>query len=257
MNNLVLCTYHNQVARLVMNRPEKRNALNSEMVEALKDALSEIRLNTEAKVVVLEGAGDAFCAGADLAYLQKLQNNTFDENYLDSSSLKDLFHQLYTFPKPVIAKINGPAIAGGCGLATVCDFSIASDNSTFGYSEVRIGFVPAIVMVFLTKKIGEGRAKELLLSAKMLKASEAANYAMINQVVSQDKLEETVVALAENLAQNCSPQAIQMVKEMFFEMPTDYAKALDYAAQMNARARATSDCKKGINAFLNKQKITW
>lgn len=257
MTEFVKTSYQNRTARLIMNRPEKRNALNDAMVQALKIAFAEVAQNPDVKVVVLEGAGNAFCAGADLGYLQKLQTNTYEENLADSKNLMELFKTIYSFPKPVIAKIKGAAIAGGCGLASVCDFSFASVESTFAYTEVKIGFVPAIVMVFLSKKIGEGKARELLLTGKLIKAEEAVRAGLINEVVSENKLEGIVSSFAEKLAANCSADSLRMIKEMFYNMPISYEESLEYAAQMNAKARATDDCKAGISAFLNKEKLTW
>lgn len=257
MNEIVKITTHKRVARIQMNRPEKRNALNDEMVFALKNAFAEVMLNQDVKVVVLEGEGEAFCAGADLGYLQKLQTNSFEENHADSTNLMELFKTIYSFPKPIIAKIKGPAIAGGCGLATVCDFSFASPESTFGYTEVKIGFVPAIVMVFLSKKIGEGKARELLLSGKIITANEAQDIGLINSVVETEKIEEFIQDFAEKTSFTCSADSMRMIKEMFFNMPSNYQESLEFAAKMNATARATEDCKKGINAFLNKEKLKW
>lgn len=263
--NLLLCTmpdlikieYANRIARVIMNRPDKHNALNDVMVSELKSAFAQVENNQSCKVVILEGAGESFCAGADLEYLQKLQNNTYDENLADSTHLMQLFQTIYTFPKPVIAKIKGAAIAGGCGLATVCDFSFAEPQSTFAYTEVKIGFVPAIVMVFLSKKIGEGKAKDMLLSGRMIKAEEAMNMGLINQVVALDKIDDFVLDFAHKLASRNSADSMKLIKEMFYKMPSEYADALEYAAQTNAKARATEDCKKGIAAFLNKEKLEW
>ncbi|MCO6495440.1 MAG: enoyl-CoA hydratase/isomerase family protein [Bacteroidetes bacterium] len=257
MSNLVHIEYNNRVARLIMNRPEKRNALNDEMVQGLKAAFESVKIDSKVKIVILEGAGESFCAGADLAYLQKLQGNTYEENLADSKSLMELFKLIFSFPKPVIANIKGAAIAGGCGLATVCDFSFAEPESTFAYTEVKIGFVPAIVMVFLSKKIGEGKAKDLLLTGRMIKADEAADMGLINMVVEKENIDSFVLDFANKLAMKNSGDSMQLIKEMFYKMPADYTNALEYAAQTNAKARATDDCKRGIAAFLNKEKLEW
>jgi methylglutaconyl-CoA hydratase len=254
---MVSISIENRIARMVMNRPEKRNALNSDMVKALKEGFNNVKQSHKAKVVILEGAGPAFCAGADLAYLQQLQQNTYEENLEDSRSLKELFEIILRYPMPVIAKVNGHAIAGGCGLATVCDVAYATPESTFGYSEVKIGFIPAIVMVFLSRKIGEGKARELLLTGEIITANVAAERGLINKVVSEQELEQEVVRLATHIVENGSAEAMSTVKEMMFSMPSDYSRALEYAAEMNARARGSEDCKKGISAFLNKQKPQW
>lgn len=248
----------NRVATITLNRPEKRNALNAEMVTELKEAFTKAEKDHEAKVVVLAAAGDAFCAGADLAYLEQLQQNTFEENLADSNHLKELFYQIYTHPKVVIAKIQGHAIAGGCGLATVCDFSFTADHAKFGYTEVRIGFIPAIVKVFLLRKIGEGKAKELLLTGELCDASTAKNYGLVNEIVSADDLEEKVDAFAYMLVSKNSGQSMQLTKEMIAKVQElSLEEGLNHAAEQNAKARATEDCQKGIAAFLNKEKLSW
>jgi methylglutaconyl-CoA hydratase len=246
-----------QILTITLNRPEKRNALNSELVNELKNTLFQAEEESSIKAVVLKGEGEAFCAGADLAYLQGLQHNSYDENLQDSTSLMELFKQIFEYPKPIIACVHGAALAGGCGIATVCDFAIAAEDASFGYTEVRIGFVPAIVMVFLTKKIGEGKARELLLSGDIISAKQALEYGLINKVVEKNTEYETSMALASRLAKQNSAQSMALVKKMLYDMPATYTEALDYAASTNAKARSSSDCKKGISAFLNKEKIVW
>jgi methylglutaconyl-CoA hydratase len=228
------------------------------MVAELKEAFQLALNNDTCKVVVVRSTGSAFCAGADLDYLQQLQRNTFDENLEDSSSLMELFKTIYTFPKVVITEVNGPAIAGGCGLATVADYCFASSSASFGYTEVRIGFVPAIVMVFLLRKLGEGRAKEILLSGDVFDAQKAAEIGLINKVVSEEELNEFVNGFAQKLIRKNSGASMAMVKEMVARIPElSLEDALDYAARKNAEMRETSDCKKGISSFLNKERLTW
>ncbi len=247
-----------RVATITLNRPEKRNALNAQVVTELKQAFAQAAKDKEAKVIVLAAAGDAFCAGADLAYLQELQTNSFEENVADSSHLKDLFYQIYTHPKVVIAKIQGHAIAGGCGLATVCDLSVTVDEAKFGYTEVRIGFIPAIVKVFLLRKIGEGKSKELLLTGDLISADEAKAFGLVNDVVSAEALDETVDQLAQKLVAKNSGQSMMLTKQMIAEVQAmGLEEGLQYAAEQNAKARATADCQKGIAAFLNKEKPSW
>lgn len=246
-----------RVGILTLNRPEKRNALNDEMVTALKSSLTKLKGDPDVRVLIIRGAGEAFCAGADLAYLQKLQSNSFEENLADSTALMELFSMILHYPKPVIAQVHGPAIAGGCGLASVCDISFASPSAQFAYTEVKIGFVPAIVMVFLQKKIGEAKARELLLSGSLISANYAKDIGLISFVTQSEDPAAECRAYAHKMAENNSAQSMQSVKEMLFNMPANYTEALTYAAQMNARARGTDDCKKGIAAFLNKEKIRW
>ena len=256
--NLVTYEVADRIATITLNRPEKRNALNAEMVTALKAAFSRAETDQEAKVIVLAAAGEAFCAGADLAYLQQLQNNSYEENLADSSHLKELFLQIYTHPKVVIAKIQGHAIAGGCGLATVCDFSYTVPEAKFGYTEVRIGFVPAIVKVFLLRKIGEGKAKELLLSGELINAQRAADIGLVNGLATADELDATVSAFATSLVRKNSGQSMAFTKQMIAAVQEmGLEEGLQHAAEVNAKARASEDCQKGIGAFLNKEKIKW
>lgn len=254
----VLYEVSDRVAYITLNRPEKRNALNSELVTELLDAFERVEQDETAKVVVLNAKGDAFCAGADLSYLQKLQSNSFDENLLDSNHLKALFFKIYSLEKVVIAQVQGHALAGGCGLATVCDFIYASELSKFGYTEVRIGFIPAIVSVFLVRKIGEQRARQLLLSGEPIHAREAFQLGMVTQVVASNDLEEKVNHLARQLVMKNSGQSMKLTKQLIAQSQSlNLIDALDFAANMNAHARAADDCKRGIDAFLNKTDLKW
>jgi methylglutaconyl-CoA hydratase len=229
--DLVLFAKKNRIGYLTLNRPEKRNALNDELVSELINAFHLANEDQEVKVIILKSSGTAFCAGADLAYLQKLQFNSFEENLQDSRQLKDLYHLIYTLKKVVIAQINGHAIAGGCGLASVCDFSFAVPEARFGYTEVHIGFIPALVSVFLLRKIGEGRSRRLLLSGDLIDAVTAKELGLINWVVPKDQLEEKVLEFAENLCINNSSESMAVVKKMIAELPgMEINKALEYAA---------------------------
>ncbi len=243
---------------ITLNRPEKRNALNSEMVSELKSAFTKAIEDKECKVIILKSNGKVFCSGADLAYLKKLQSNTYEENLEDSNNLKELFVKIYQSPKPVIAQVQGHAIAGGCGLATVCDYIFTVPEAKLGYTEVRIGFIPAIVKYFLLRRIGEGRAKELLLSGGLITAKKAKKIGLINDIYKAKKLESSVLHFAEELCKNNSSEAMQLTKQMIHkiqDLPFD--EAMNYASEMNAKARATSDCKKGIQSFLDKKELVW
>lgn len=246
------------IGRIILNRPEKRNALNAEYVTELKAVVQNAEKDNTCKVIILQANGPAFSAGADLAYLQGLQNNTFEENYADSTHLKELFYQIYTLDKIVIAQIEGHAIAGGCGLATVCDFSFSVPEAMFGYTETKIGFIPAIVKVFLLRKIGEGKAKELLLKGDLFYAQDAKTYGLINDVITNDRISKHVTKFASQLCSQNSGDSLRLTKQMIAQVQEmSLEEGLDYAAKMNAEARATNDCKKGISAFLNKEKIVW
>lgn len=258
MSNLVQYEVKDRVGYITLNRPEKRNALSYEMVSEIKLAFMNAEADKECKVIVIKGSGEAFCAGADLAYLQKLQTNTFDENLADSRHLMELFQFIYHSNKVVISQINGPALAGGCGLASVCDFSFATPESTFGYTEVKIGFVPAIVMVFLVRKVAEKNAREMLLTGDVFKADKALQYGLINYIIEPEELDDVVFKFAQKLCKQTSMQSVELIKEMLANVQSmDVNEALEYAAQTNAKARATDDCKRGIAAFLNKEKLSW
>ncbi|MEM0996014.1 MAG: enoyl-CoA hydratase-related protein [Bacteroidota bacterium] len=247
-----------RIAYIAMNRPEKRNALNFEMVKELKAAFASADANPKVKVAILSGTGKAFCAGADLDYLRQLQQFDFEQNLQDSNHLMELFDLIYRMGKPVIARITGHAIAGGAGLATVCDFSFTVPEAKFGYTEVRIGFIPAIVMSFLIRKCGELRAKELLLSGDLIDAETAVAYNMINRVIPAEQIEGAVDKFAQRLCTQNSGESMHLTKKMIADIQHFPIKdGLAFAARMNARARANADCKRGIAAFLNKEQIEW
>ncbi len=258
MKKQVVFEIENRIGYITLNRPEKRNALNAGMVKELDQSLDEAEKSDAVKVVVIRAEGKVFCAGADLDYIRQLQDFTYEENLSDSLQLKSLFLRIYQFPKVVIAQIQGHALAGGCGLATVCDFSFAAQEVKMGYTEVKIGFIPALVMVFLQRKIGEGRARELLLGGDLISAEQAFQYGLINKVVPKEDLENEVKKLGEELILQNSGTSMKMIKEMLNQVQVmDLEEALQFAAVQNARARETADCKKGIEAFLNKKSINW
>ncbi|QHT66440.1 enoyl-CoA hydratase/isomerase family protein [Rhodocytophaga rosea] len=256
--SLVEYEVNDRIAYLTLNRPDKRNALNSEMVAQLSESFKRASLDEAAKIIVLKANGKVFCAGADLGYLQQLQQNTFEENIADSTQLASLFEQIYMLNKVVIAQIHGHAIAGGCGLATLCDFSFAVPEANFGYTEVKIGFIPAIVSLFLIRKIGEGKARELLLSGELISAEQAQVYGLINYITEESELSLKVQEFARKLCHNNSAQSMGSTKKLMAHIQTmDLTNGLRFAARMNAETRESADCKKGIAAFLNKQEIQW
>jgi methylglutaconyl-CoA hydratase len=248
-----------RLCTITLNRPEKRNALDDVMVTELRQAFTVAERVEEVRAVVLAGAGTAFCAGADMEYLSKLSAYSFEENKEDSLNLMRLFSQIYTLRKPVIAKVRGAAIAGGCGLVSVCDFALgAEETARFSYSEVHIGFLPALVMVFLVKRIGEGKAREIILTGKQLDATEAERIGLITKSVPERTLDDAVTAIAQELSDKSSPSSMARAKEMFSKLDgLNLADALEYAANMNALTRMTEDFKKGLKAFLKKEPLQW
>jgi len=182
MENKIRYEVNNRIGYITLNRPEKRNALNEEMVMHLQEAFTKAENDASVKIIVLRANGDAFCAGADLAYLQQLQKNSFEENLADSRNLMQLFKQIYSLKKVVIAQVEGHAIAGGGGLAAVCDFVFAVPEAKFGFTEVKIGFIPAIISVFILRKLGEAIAKKLLLTGSLFDAETMKNYFLVNDL---------------------------------------------------------------------------
>lgn len=258
MDAIIRYDVANSAATITLNRPDKRNALNASLVDELSEALRTAEEDDAVRCVVLTGAGSAFSAGADLESLRRLQDATAEENEDDSQRLAALFAQIYLHPKAVIAKINGHAMAGGCGLAAVCDFSIAAAEATFGFTEVRIGFVPAIVSVFVLRKLGETAARDLLLRGRVVTAQEAVDAGLITRTVPSGQLDAAVAALAGEIALETSPTAVGLTKRLLAELPgLDLQEALKYAAEVNASARSTADCKAGISAFLEKRNPPW
>jgi methylglutaconyl-CoA hydratase len=248
----------NRIGFVVLNRPEKKNALGPELVSNLKELFTIAENDENTKTIVLKSEGDAFCAGADLAYLQELQKNTFDENLQDSNNLKELFEQIYTLKKIVIAQVQGHAIAGGGGLATVCDFTFAVPEAKIGFTEVKIGFVPAIISVFIVRKIGEARAKELFLTGNLISSEKAKNYGLINFISDKNTIETEVIEFAKNLNTTTSAESLELTKKLISNIwNKNFTDALNYASEMNANARNTTDCKKGISSFVNKTKLEW
>jgi methylglutaconyl-CoA hydratase len=248
----------NRIAFISLDRPEKRNALNTALVNELKECLKTAETDSEVKIIILKGRGKAFCAGADLASMKQLQSNSLSENLKDSQNLAELYKAIYLSPKIVIAQLTGHAIAGGAGLAAVCDFIYSVPEAKYGYTETAIGFVPAIVSIFLLRKIGETKAKELLLTGKIISAEEAKAYGIFNEVFPAEIIEEETLKLAKHLAEKTSGDSLRLTKKLINKVQgTDLETALNYAANLNAEARSTPDCKRGVSAFLNKKKIIW
>ncbi len=258
METPVLTHIENRIGFVTLNRPEKRNAIHPEMVRDLSSAFSDFERDPEVKAVVLRAEGKAFCAGADLAFLEELQGYSFGENLADSHRLKVLFSQIYEFPKVVIAQVQGAALAGGCGLVTVCDFAFAAVEAKFGYTEAKIGFVPALVSVFLAEQIGQAKAAELLLSADVISSSEAQALGLVTEVVDRDNLEKRTLEFAQKLVSENSLFSMQETKRLLRSLGEESRhEALDRAAEANAKARSHEDCVKGIAAFLSKTKPDW
>jgi methylglutaconyl-CoA hydratase len=256
MYQTLLLEISGNVATITLNRPEKRNAISTQMIAELQTALDEIE-RTHARVGILTGAGKAFCAGMDLDMLAAIAKQSPAENQEDSRRIAKLFRRIWSYPRPLIAAVNGAAYAGGCGLATLCDFTIAVEEAKFGYTEVKIGFLPAIVSVFLTRQIGEKRCRDLLLTGRILEAPEAKEFGLISEVVQAERLMERAHELA-NLLIAASPSSLTRSKHL---LVSSAAASVDHdlerAILENARIRCTPDFQEGLASFLAKRKPVW
>jgi methylglutaconyl-CoA hydratase len=253
------------VRTIRMNRPERRNAMTPEMQEELIAAFAEAGSNTSCRVVVLAGAGEAFCAGLDLTVLREMaekagENNSVDwraELREDAERLARLFRTLHELEKPTIAAVHGAAVAGGTGLATICDFTLAVPAAKFGYTEVRIGFVPALVSAFLVLQVGEKAARDLLLTARLFSAEEGYRLGLVSEIVAADGLSARVEELAARLAGN-SPDALAATKRLLVAQNKVWLDgAIHESLEENARAREKGDFREGVTAFLEKRRPVW
>ncbi|MEW5978816.1 MAG: enoyl-CoA hydratase-related protein [Acidobacteriota bacterium] len=244
-------------AWIVLNRPDRRNALNAELILELQEAIAELDGQASVRAVLITGEGKAFCAGLDLEALQQIAQKNFEENRLDSLRYANLLKAIVLSAKPVIAVVNGPAVAGGCGIVTACDLALAADSAKLGYPETRIGFVPAIVSWFLLRAVGDRHARDLLLTGRLIGAAEAKEIGLVNEVVAPSQLLERARARAAEFCE-CSPDSLKVTKALLAEIGCrDLDEALERACQLNAESRATADCIEGVAAFLEKRTPRW
>lgn len=250
------------VRTIMLNRPERKNALTVAMQEGLIAALEDAAADPTCRVVVLAGAGagagnDAFCSGLDLAALQSMNDKTEAEHTADAARISTMFRTMYELPKPTIAAVHGLALAGGAGLATMCDFTLAVPGAKFGYTEARVGFVPALVSAYLVLQIGEKRARDLLLTGRMFSAEEGVRLGLVTEVVAPEELQGRVGALAALLVAN-SPESMRATKALLAAQNKAWLDgALEASMRANAVARGTHDFKEGVAAFLEKRKPVW
>lgn len=256
MYSTLLLDISGQIASITLNRPDKRNAVSATMIAELQTALDEVE-KSHARVVIITGAGKAFCAGMDLEMLAAISKQSPAENQEDSRRMAKMLRRLWSFPRPLIAAVNGAALAGGCGIATLCDFTLATPEAKFGYTEVKIGFLPAIVSVFLTRQIGEKKARDLLLTGRIVDAAEAKELGLVNEIVPAENLLARAKELAGVLIA-ASPGSLSRAKRL---MTSAAAAAVDHdlerAILENARIRCTPDFKEGLASFLEKRKPVW
>ncbi len=251
-SEVILTTNEGPIRVLTLNRPDKRNALNDELIAALKDALHEADADESLSAVVIRGAGKDFCSGADLSALQKIATASYEENIEDARSLAELFALIRETKVPVLAAVQGRALAGGCGLALGCDLVVAVESARFGFPEVKIGFVPAMVAAILRRNLGEKKSFELLTQGSEFSSGEALQLGLINRVVPDDELTAAVMDLA-NVYTKVSGSAVAMTKRLLYDIDADtYQTAIEKGVTVNATARMTDDCQKGIAKFLEK-----
>jgi methylglutaconyl-CoA hydratase len=235
------------VARITLNRPDKRNALNPEIIAELKDAIA-----SSDQLILLSGAGADFCSGADLSGLHGLAEANVIDHMASARAMADLFLMMRRHPRPIIAAVRGRALAGGCGLATACDIILAAESAKFGYPEVNIGFVPAMVMAILRRSVSEKRAFELLTSGDVISAQTASDIGMINRVFADETFDLEIEAYASKLAQK-SPSAVGLSKRLLYHMDSmGFEAALEAGVEINAIARMTDDYKRGVEKFVKK-----
>ena len=244
------------VQTITLNRPDKRNALRPELIEELIDVFGRAA-ECDCGVVILTGAGPAFCAGLDMEHLATMTARTVEQHRSDSENMARALRTLYEFPKPIIAAVNGPAIAGGMIVATLCDFTYAVPDARFGFTEVRVGFVPAIAASFLMRQVGEKRTRELLLSGRILKAEEACRLGLVTRIVQPDDLMPEAQSLAQCLLQN-SPEAMRAVKMLLRQHSANLLdEEIEDAIAANARQRSSEDFREGVRAFLAHRRPEW
>jgi methylglutaconyl-CoA hydratase len=256
MYSTLTLEFNGEIAKITLNRPDKRNAINAQMIAELQTALDTIE-KSHSRVVIITGAGKAFSAGMDLDMLAAITKQSPAENQEDARRIAKLLRRLWSFPRPTISVVHGAAYAGGCGIATLCDFTLAAPEAKFGYTEVKIGFLPAIVSVFLTRQIGDKRSRDLLLTGRIIDAAEAKEFGMVTAVIPSEQLDERALALARDLIE-ASPSSLTRAKHLL----TSAAAAgidhdLERAILENARIRCTPDFKEGIASFLEKRKPVW
>jgi methylglutaconyl-CoA hydratase len=252
----ILVTEEDGIKTIMLNRPERRNAMTPEMQDELIAALDRAATG-HCRVVVLTGAGEAFCAGLDMVHLQRMADKSQSDHVADAERVARLFRKLYELPKPTIAMVNGAAIAGGTGLAMICDFTLAASEVKFGFTEVKIGFVPALVSAFLTLQIGDKRARDLLLTGRLFQAEEARELGLVNEVMPWHDLSERVEVLARSLKAN-SPQSIRATKQLLAAQNKVWLdSAIAQALTANSEARAMHDFREGVTAFLEKRRPVW
>jgi methylglutaconyl-CoA hydratase len=247
----------NRIARLTLNRPEVHNAFNETMLAEIYEVCTKLAKDKSVRVLIFTGEGKSFCAGADLNWMKRMINFTYEENFADSMVLANAMNALYSLPIPTIARVNGAAIGGGMGFVTSCDIAIASDQAKFSLSEVKIGLIPACIGPYVIRKVGVGKAKEFFITGERMSAQRALEVGFVNKVVPLDKLDEAVNELVEQILTS-GPDAIAYAKELLDKVPgMSWEEAKKYTADMIARIRIGPEAQEGCAAFLEKRTPKW
>lgn len=240
------------IARIILNRPEKKNALDAELVSEIKDAVRASARDEQARVVLISGAGSDFCSGADLSGLQRNTEVGVLDNMADARNMAELFVEMRRHPRPIVAAVRGRALAGGCGLATAADLILAAESAQFGYPEVNIGFVAAMVMAILRRSLSEKRAFELITMGEIISAQQAFDFGLVNRIFADETFDIDVDAYVAKLARK-SASAVNLSKHLLYHMDgMSFEAAIEAGVHINAIARATDDCKRGVERFLKK-----
>lgn len=253
----ILYYIENRIAYVTLNRPEVHNAFNDTMISELSIVFDEIENQPDIRIVVLTGKGKSFCAGADLNWMRKVKEYSYEDNLKGSLALSELFNKIYALSKPTIARVNGVAIGGGTGLVAVCDIAVAASNAKFSFSEVKLGLIPACISPYVIKKCGEGRCREFFLTGERMTAEKACTAGLINFVVPLDEIDKIVDGLVTQLISS-GPVAIEKCKELLRKIPElPLEKASKYTADVIAQMRMSKEGQEGMNAFLEKRKPKW
>ncbi len=246
-----------KVARITLNRPDVHNAFNDMLISEVSSVFDEISTDREIRVVMITGEGKSFCAGADLNWMRRVKDYSYNENLKESLELADMFYKIYSSPKPTIARVNGAAIGGGTGFVAVCDIAIAADTAKFSFSEVKLGLIPACISPYVVKKCGEGKCREFFLTGERLTAERAYNAGLVNRVVSLEQLDEYVEELIRSLVSS-GPEAIAKCKELLDRVTDmEFGQARSYTAEVIAKLRMSDEGQEGMAAFLEKRKPKW
>jgi len=253
----ILVSHDGPLARIALNRPQVHNAFNETMIRELQDAFDSLKDGAETRVVILTGQGRSFCAGADLNWMRKVKDFSFEENLEGSKRLAELMYTIYSLPLPTIARVNGAAIGGGTGLMAACDLVIAAQTARFSLSEVKLGLVPAVISPYVVRRAGESACREFMLTGERLAAEKAQRFGLVNQVVPLEELDRAVQERVEQLLTS-GPEALSTCKELLRRVPgMSFDEVRAYTAEVIARLRISREGQEGMSAFLEKRKPKW